>query len=577
MSQTPDTAVILAGSPATFHGLALGPYPKILLPLANRALVHYQAQALAAAGVQRLILCVAKEMAARVTEQLAALPGGLTFVVRETRYGTGGSLKEVADVLADQPFWVLNGDVLLAGGLNEMLAWHREHEALATVGALKVVESPWEMERIEFDASQRVRTIHRIHPAQERRSTLRPAGLYLFQREVLDYIPESGYFDLKEQLFGPLYQAGMRTVFWEIPGFCRTITSVGDYFNANLEVLQGQVPLPVKSKDNPGAPAISPTARVFAPTVVGGGAQVGDETLILGPAALGSRCRVEPGAVIAECVVLDNACISAGAYLHRCVVGDGAQIGSLASLHEMAVMQTLAALPEQAVVSRREAAPRQPALLARSLAWQTPAKPVYRKLKRGLDVLAAVLGLLITAPLMLLVALAIKLDSPGPVIFRQERCGLRGRNFTMYKFRSMVANSEDLRRELQDLNEVDGPMFKIIRDPRITRLGKLLRKTNLDELLQLVNVLKGDMSLVGPRPLSLAEMRYNPRWRDARLSVRPGLTGLWQVEAHSKVYFNEWIVNDLEYVRCCSLWLDLKILAKTLGKVLREAVGREKK
>jgi NDP-sugar pyrophosphorylase family protein len=253
---------------------------------------------------------------------------------------------------------VLNGDLLLAEGLSEMLSWHREHEALATVGALKVVEAPWEMERIEYDEARQVRTIHRIHPAQERRSRLRPAGLYLFQREVLDYIPASGYFDLKEQLFGPLYQAGMRTALWEIPGFCRTITSVGDYFSANLEVLQGQVPLPAKPKDNPGVPAISPTARIFGPAAVGGGAQVGEEVLILGPAAIGSRCRVGPGAVIDECVVLDNACISEGAYLHRCVIGDGVQIGSLANLHEQAVMQTLAALPEQTVVSLREAAKR---------------------------------------------------------------------------------------------------------------------------------------------------------------------------------------------------------------------------
>ena len=156
------------------------------------------------------------------------------------------------------------------------------------------------------------------------------------------------------------------------------------------------------------------------------------------------------------------------------------------------------------------------------LEWQTDAKPIYQKVKRGLDVLLAVPGSHHhRAHHAGLVALLIKLDSPGEIIFRQERCGQGGRNFTMYKFRSMVNNSEDLKRELQDLNEVDGPMFKIIQDPRITRVGKILRDTNLDELPQLGNVLKGDMSLVGPRPLSLEEMRYNPKWRDARLSCAP--------------------------------------------------------
>jgi lipopolysaccharide/colanic/teichoic acid biosynthesis glycosyltransferase/NDP-sugar pyrophosphorylase family protein len=577
MSPTPDTAVILAGSMATFHGLALGPYPKILLPLANRPLVHYQARALAEAGVTRLILCVAPGMLEVVTAHLGALPGALKCLVRETSFGTGGSLKEVADALDVCAFWAMNGDLLLSGHLPEMLAWHRERRALATVGALKVREAPWEMERIEFDADHQVRDIHRIHPVQERRSTLRPAGLYLFQREVLDYIPESSYFDLKEQLFAPLYQQGARTALWEIPGFSRTITSLGDFFNANLEVLNDRVPLPGPAPENPGKAEISVSARVFAPAVVGSGSQVDAAAIVLGPAAIGSHCQVESGAVINECVVLDNVRIQEGAYLHRCVISDGATISGLSSLHEMAVMQTLAALPEPTIVSLREVARRNPSYLEGPLEWQTDAKPCYRLVKRGLDILVSALGLILTAPIMLLVALCIKLDSSGDIIFRQQRCGQGGRNFTMYKFRSMVENSEDLKRELQDLNEVDGPMFKIIRDPRITRVGKILRNTNLDELPQLLNVLEGDMSLVGPRPLSMDEMRYNPKWRDARMSVRPGMTGLWQVEAHTKVFFNDWIVNDLEYIKHCSLWLDVKILAKTLLKVVREGLGLDRK
>jgi lipopolysaccharide/colanic/teichoic acid biosynthesis glycosyltransferase len=192
-------------------------------------------------------------------------------------------------------------------------------------------------------------------------------------------------------------------------------------------------------------------------------------------------------------------------------------------------------------------------------------------------VIVAILGLAVMAPLMLAIALSIKLDSPGTVFFGQKRCGQKGRNFTMYKFRTMVHNSEELKRELQDRNEVDGPMFKIIRDPRITRVGRILRNTNLDELPQFYNVLKGDMSLVGPRPLSHEEMRYNPKWRDARLSVRPGMSGLWQVEAHTKVFFNDWLVNDLEYVRQCSLRLDLRILFKTMRKAVRDLFLFEKK
>jgi lipopolysaccharide/colanic/teichoic acid biosynthesis glycosyltransferase len=126
-----------------------------------------------------------------------------------------------------------------------------------------------------------------------------------------------------------------------------------------------------------------------------------------------------------------------------------------------------------------------------------------------------------------------------------------------------VAEAEDAKRRISYLNEADGPVFKIAQDPRVTRLGRLLRDTDLDELPQLWNVLKGEMSLVGPRPLAMEEMRFNPRWRDARLSMRPGMTGLWQVKAHTKNEFSEWILHDMTYVNEASLWLDMKILGMT--------------
>jgi lipopolysaccharide/colanic/teichoic acid biosynthesis glycosyltransferase len=458
---------------------------------------------------------------------------------------------------------------------------HQQQRSLATVGVLRVREAPWEMERVEFDVDRRIKTIHRIHPAQEKRSTLRPAGLYLFQSEVLHGISPARYFDLKEQLFTLLYQRGAPTSTWVMPGYNCNIISIGDFFTGNLDILNGQVPLPDSQK--PQNPAdddqaqVSDSARVFAPAVLGSGSRIADEAIILGPSAIGSHCVIEAGVVVNECVILDNARIGQGAHLHRCVISDGAVISSWTHLHEMAVMQSLASPAEQTVCSLREQTSRHPGKVVGPLEWQTLTNPCCRIVKRCLDVIVAILGLAITAPIMLVIALSIKLDSPGSVIFRQQRCGQRGRNFTMYKFRTMVNNSEDLKRELQDRNEVDGPMFKIIRDPRITRVGRILRNTNLDELPQLYNVLKGDMSLVGPRPLSLEEMRYHPKWRDARLSVRPGMSGLWQVEAHTKVSFNDWLVNDLEYVRRGSLGLDLRILFKTMRKAVRDLFLFEKK
>jgi lipopolysaccharide/colanic/teichoic acid biosynthesis glycosyltransferase len=166
------------------------------------------------------------------------------------------------------------------------------------------------------------------------------------------------------------------------------------------------------------------------------------------------------------------------------------------------------------------------------------------------------------------VALAIKLTSPGPVIFRQERAGFHGRRFRMYKFRTMVADAEHIRDRVLHLNRMSGPVFKASHDPRLTAVGRLLRKLSLDELPQLVNVLKGEMSLVGPRPLPLYEASLIKGAQRRRLAMRPGITGPWQVAGRNTVDFDEWMRLDLLYVDRWSLALDLRILARTIPVVL---------
>lgn len=188
--------------------------------------------------------------------------------------------------------------------------------------------------------------------------------------------------------------------------------------------------------------------------------------------------------------------------------------------------------------------------------------------KRLVDVLLASLGLIAALPVWLVIATAVKLDSPGPAIFVQERVGRDGRRFRFFKFRSMYIDAEHRLAEFQLANEVEGPVFKMRNDPRVSRVGGFLRRTSLDELPQLINVLKGDMSLVGPRPPLPNEVaQYRPSDL-VRLSVKPGLTCLWQINGRSNVSFDEWMEYDREYVRNMSLWLDLSILARTVGAVL---------
>ncbi len=189
-------------------------------------------------------------------------------------------------------------------------------------------------------------------------------------------------------------------------------------------------------------------------------------------------------------------------------------------------------------------------------------------LKRSVDVVVAGLALLVLSPVMLLAALAVKLTSPGPVIFRQTRVGLGGRHFDFFKFRTMRVDAEERKKDLLHRNEVSGPVFKIKNDPRMTPVGKLLRKTSIDELPQLWNVLRGDMSLVGPRPPVPEEVRVYDPWQRRRLEVPGGLTCIWQVSGRSEIPFEEWVRMDIRYGRRRSLWYDFLLLARTIPAVL---------
>ena len=189
-------------------------------------------------------------------------------------------------------------------------------------------------------------------------------------------------------------------------------------------------------------------------------------------------------------------------------------------------------------------------------------------LKRAMDIAFSLLVLAITSPIYLITALAIKINSKGPVFFSQIRCGVNGRKFTLYKFRSMVVGAEMKKKLLDKMNEMDGPVFKIKHDPRITRVGRIIRKLSIDELPQLINVLKGDMSIVGPRPPLPVEVELYELWQRRRLSFKPGITCKWQVSGRNNVNFERWMEMDLEYIDNWSLWLDFKILVKTFFVVL---------
>jgi lipopolysaccharide/colanic/teichoic acid biosynthesis glycosyltransferase len=293
---------------------------------------------------------------------------------------------------------------------------------------------------------------------------------------------------------------------------------------------------------------VDPTARLIGPVVLQDRVVIGPEATVVGPAVIGSGTRVERGAMVAQCVVGPDSTVAPGLTLrHRAVFGTVSEAGRAAT---------------PAAIHDPEPPPAEPA----EVEDKAPRSPAVLGLKAAFDVTAAALGLLVLSPLLLLIAVLVKLESKGPVFYGDRREGQGGRVFKCLKFRTMCAGADAQQRELLAKNEVDGPQFKLARDPRVTRLGRVLRLLNLDELPQLINVLRLEMSLVGPRPSPFRENQLCIPWREARLSVRPGITGLWQICRNRRLQgdFHQWIHFDLLYVEHASFPVDVKILAATV-------------
>lgn len=285
---------------------------------------------------------------------------------------------------------------------------------------------------------------------------------------------------------------------------------------------------------------VHPSARLLGSVVLHDNVVVEPNVTIIGPAVVGEGAHVREGAIIAQCVVAPATVVAAGGRERSRVLTSAAGGGAPSC--------------EPVHPGHGEAVGE----------LQTPAR-LYPKIKAVGEAVLALAGLIVLSPLLALLAILIKLDSRGGIFYGDLREAGHGRVFKCYKFRTMAVGSDARQRELMAANQLDGPQFKLTHDPRVTRVGRWLRATSLDELPQLFNVVMGQMSLVGPRPSPFRENQLCVPWREARLSVRPGITGLWQVCRHSRSGgdFHQWISYDLQYVRHMSFWVDLKIVAAT--------------
>jgi YD repeat-containing protein len=425
-------------------------------------------------------------------------------------------------------------------GLESLLAGGRKTRVVARHLCVLERSHAGTRERVEYDALGRVRRIQRYYANS---TWAVGAGVYgsVVPAACLEATPRFTWTSLAD-LRARLSERGVPMRDSVLPGDAFNLDFAPDLLGLNEQAVR------VKGSHVDPRASISADARLIGSVIVREHARVEGGATIVGPAVIGARAHVGQDVTLAQCVVAPYASIRRGFVArHRALAGDPVAATSAGGRSSGATRWCHPA------VGLTPVAPARGRLYGRSI------KPAF-------DTAFALLAVLASAPLMLVIAALIKIDSRGPVLYGDIREGKGGRRFRCYKFRTMAVGAAAQQRELYATNQVDGPQFKLDRDPRVTRVGRWLRATSLDELPQFFNVLLGHMSVIGPRPSPFRENQVCVPWRDARLSVRPGITGLWQVCRHDRASgdFHQWIYYDLLYVREASFALDVRILVATL-------------
>ena len=446
---------------------------------------------------------------------------------------------------------------------------------MVTVGVYKDNGSKGIDENVTITVDTTIKSFHIIHSPMDRRPPWRLSGIYLFNPSVLRFIDQKNYMDIKEQLIPSLQREALKVSAYEIEDFHFCLNSINDYVNLNRALLLKNSYIDFEDKEEimQGVWAgkdieISPQAYLLGPIVIGNGCNIKDWAQIIGPTVIGNKCHISEGVFIRESILWDGVSLPTRSKIEYSIIGESSDIPDNFYIKNTILLNGFSIGDANLIPS--DYSIKSIIDLSDIISIKGTVKKIYKIVKRIIDIALSTIGIILLSPLFLLIAIAVKIDSPGPVFYIQKRCGIGGKFFGMVKFRTMVANAEKLHRQLIPKNETDGPMFKISNDPRVTRLGRKLRRTSIDELPQLLNVLKGEMSLVGPRPLITDEMKFSPSWRDTRLKVKPGITGLWQIQGRSEAPFHDWIRYDVYYVKNQSLWLDIKILLKTIKVVLKK-------
>lgn len=567
--------MILAGLEITTLNPLTKFHPVWMLPVINEPLIGYTIDFLKKNGIEDLVITLSKKE--EIPANLMKGKGlNIFYSFADRPRGSAGVLKDVERYIDKKPFLVITGG-LFAGhiDLEEFVDFHFEKGATATVG-VSGINGRGVSEDISIGHDKRIKDFRLKYPLEESREQWHSSGIYLFSPEVLDFIDKDNYVDIKEQLLPSLLKRNLKVFASEIPGFHRSINGADDYINVHRGIfLSGDYVEYLKDKEEVADAVwagwnvvISPSAYLLGPVVIGNDCTIGNNAQIIGPTIIGNGCNISDSVLVRESILWDGVSLSDSARIEFSILGESSNIPYNYHIKNLLVLNGLSA--EDVNLSSQDFSIRAAIDLSGMISRAVLGQVIYRFVKRTMDITLSFIGIIILLPVFLLLVFLIKRDSAGPVFYVQNRCGRRGKLFGMIKFRTMTADAEKLHQNLMLQNQADGPVFKIFDDPRVTKMGGFLRRTSLDELPQLFNVLKGEMSLVGPRPLITDEMRFSSSWRATRLKVKPGITGLWQVQGRSETHFHDWIKYDVYYVKNQSLRLDVKILFKTIGVVIKK-------
>ena len=572
------TVVVLCGGQTTRLSPLLRNTPICMLPVFNRAIIGHNIDYLIKKGFRKILVSASKNDLSLIefVNGLGARYANVHIecVQEVAPRGTAGAIGDLKTHIGEESFLALNGSIFLRDmDFTDLSSDHYKRDSAITIGVKKRAWLPSE-EGISVNEDGSVNGFSIIHSSRVKRSPYMATGVYVFRPVVFDFIKTNGFFDIKEQLIPALMQQALPVHACEIEGVYKAISTVEEYYDTHRECLiRGNMPLDGMQEIAEDVYVaervlISPKAYIIGPVYIGSNTEIGDDAQIIGPAVIGDNCIIGEGTMIRESIVWNNSVMEGRSKLTHCIATSGLRVKQMVLSDKILVDNLRHSDLNLASFNNVFNGMVETSVLG----FGRLKYLFFLGTKRSVDIMASFTLLVLLAPLLLLIAALIKAESSGPVIFRQKRCGKDGHDFEMLKFRSMEKDADAKQQGLMDKKSVDGPVFKLENDPRVTRVGGFLRKTSLDELPQLINVLKGEMSLVGPRPLVMDEMKFSPSWRSIRLKVKPGVTGMWQVEGRGGVSFHDWIRYDVYYVKNQSLLLDVKILFKTL-KLVRSATG----